>query len=132
MAQALFTPPDSSPKEQELFQRLHGLYEEQRQIYGQVLVLSQKQGQLVRHGNNLSEIRQLLQKKNVCLEIIKRLELTERSAKMEWEQGKRHWSAFNQSTLNGTLVKVSTLIEKILICEEKNDQEFIQQMRAQR
>ena len=131
MAQALFTTPDSNKKEQELFRRLHSLYEEQRQIYGQVLELSRQQGELVRSRSNLTEIRQLLQKKNVCLEIIKRLELTERSAKIEWEQGKRHWSAFNQSSLNQTLQKVSTLIEEILVCEEKNDLEFIQQMRAQ-
>ncbi len=131
MAQALFTIPDSSQKEQDLFRRLHGLYEEQRQIYGQVLELSRQQGNLVHNRSNLSEIRQLLQKKNVCLEIIKRLELTERSAKIEWEQGKRHWSAFNQASLNQTLVKVSTLIEDILLCEEKNDLEFIQQMKAQ-
>ena len=131
MAQALFTTPDSEKMELELFRRLQGLYEEQRQIYGQVLELSRQQGQLVRRGSNLSEIRQLLQKKNVCLEIIKRLELTERSAKIEWEQGKRHWSAQSQTSLNQILVQVSNLIEEILVCEEKNDQEFIKQMRAQ-
>lgn len=131
MAQALFTPPDSAKMESELFRRLQGLYEEQRQIYGQVLELSRQQGQLVRRGSNLSDIRQLLQKKNVCLEIIKRLELTERSAKIEWEQGKRHWSAQSQTNLNQILVQVSSLIEEILVCEEKNDQEFIKQMRAQ-
>ncbi len=130
MAQALFTPPDSQPKEQDLFRRLHCLYQEQRQIYTQVLELSRQQGELVRRKSNLTEIRQLLQKKNVCLEIIKRLELTESSAKTEWEQGKRHWSASNQSRLNQTLHKVSSLIEEILVCEEKNDLEFIQQMRA--
>jgi len=131
MAQALFTTPDSDLKEQELFRRLQGLYEEQRQIYGQVLDLSRQQGELVRRGSNLSEIRLLLQKKNACLEIIKRLELTERSAKIEWEQGKRHWTVQSQTSLNQILVQVSSLIEEILVCEEKNDQEFIQQMRAQ-
>ncbi|MCP4293671.1 MAG: hypothetical protein GY780_17730 [bacterium] len=131
MAPALSTHPENMNREQNLFRRLHGLYEEERQIYGQVLELSRQQGELVRQGNSLGDIRQLLQKKNVCLEIIKRLEMTERSAKNEWEQGKRQWSALNQSNLNKCLQDVSTLIEEILVCEEKNDQEFIQQMRAQ-
>ncbi len=130
MALGLSTPPEARTGEQELFNRLNGLYEEQRQIYSQVLELSRQQGQLVRRGSNLTEIRQLLQKKNVCLEIIKRLELTERSAKIEWERGKQRWSAVSQASLNLTLQKVGTIIEEILICEEKNDQEFIQQMRS--
>jgi len=130
MALGLSTPPEPRTGEQELFRRLNGLYEEQRQIYSQVLELSRQQGHLVRRGSNLTEIRQLLQKKNVCLEIIKRLELTERSAKIEWERGKQRWSAVSQASLNLTLQKVGTIIEEILICEEKNDQEFIQQMRS--
>ena len=130
MALVLSTHPEPFRAEQELFQRLNGLYEEQQQIYSQVLELSRQQGDLVRKGHSLTEIRQLLQKKNVCLEIIKRLELTERSAKFEWEQGKQRWSAVSQASLNITLQKVSSLIEEILLCEEKNDQEFIQQMRT--
>jgi hypothetical protein len=130
MALVLSTHPETPNGEQELFQRLNGLYEEQRQIYSQVLELSRQQGNLVRQGSSLTEIRQLLQKKNVCLEIIKRLELTERSAKMEWEQGRQRWSAVSQANLNLTLQKVGSLIEEILLCEEKNDQEFIQQMRT--
>ncbi len=130
MALVLSTHPEPLRGEQELFKRLNGLYEEQQQLYSQVLELSRQQGDLVRKGHSLTEIRQLLQKKNVCLEIIKRLELTERSAKIEWEQGKQRWSAVSQASLNFTLQKVSSLIEEILLCEEKNDQEFIQQMRT--
>ncbi len=130
MAQVLSTPPETLRGEDELFKRLNGLYEEQRQIYSQILELSRQQGEFVRRGSNLTEIRQLLQKKNVCLEIIKRLELTERSAKIQWQQGRRRWSAVSQASLNLTLQKVGTLIEEILLCEEKNDQEFIKQMRT--
>ncbi len=130
MALVLSTPPEPQRAEQDLFKRLTGLYEEQRQIYSQVLDLSQQQGDLVRNGHSLTEIRQLLQKKNVCLEIIKRLELTERKTKSEWEQGKHQWSAESQANLNSTLQRVSSLIEDILLCEEKNDLEFIQQMRT--
>ncbi len=130
MAPVLFTPPEPDTREKELFHRLQGLYEEQYQIYAQVLDLSRQQGALVRKGACLSEIRQLLNKKNVCLEIIRRIELTERSAKNQWEQGKHIWSLNNQSKLNQTLQKVSGLIEEILLMEEKNDQEFIKQMRA--
>lgn len=129
MALVLSTRPEAQKGEQELFRRLNGLYEEQRQIYSQVLELSRKQGEFIRRGQSLTEIRQLLQKKNVCLEIIKRLELTERTTKVQWEQGKQRWSAVSQASLNLTLQKVGSLIEDILLCEEKNDQEFIQQMR---
>ena len=78
----------------------------------------------------ISFVDRQLKAKNVCLEIIKRLELTERSSKSEWERGKSGWSLGNQTILNQTLQKVSSLIEEILHTEEKNDQEFIKQMRA--
>lgn len=116
--------------EQELFARLSDLYEEQRQIYSQILDLSRRQGDMVRRGACLTEIRQVLEKKNICLEIIKRSECTERTAKNLWEQGKARWSAHNQEHLNAALHGVSSLIEEILVCEERNDQAFIQQMRA--
>lgn len=124
----LSTIPELGQRENALFQRLESLFEEQRQIYQQVLELSRQQGELVSRGAPLADIRQVLQKKNVCLEIIRRLELTERSAKQEWEKGRQHWSAAHQARLNQNLHRVGSLIEEILVCEEKNDQQFIEQL----
>ncbi|PID78666.1 hypothetical protein CSB20_14015 [bacterium DOLZORAL124_64_63] len=113
-----------------MVRRLSALYSEQGEIYEQILRLSRQQGQMVQAGRDLSEIRQVLQKKNACLELIKRLELTERQARRQWERGKHQWSATAQKTLNTALHQVGSLIEEILLLEEKNDMEFIKQMRA--
>ena len=116
--------------EQDMVRRLSALYSEQGEIYEQILRLSHRQGELVQAGRDLSEIRLVLQKKNACLELIKRLELTERKARRQWEQGKQNWSASAQQAMNSALHRVGGLIEEILLVEEKNDMEFIKQMRA--
>lgn len=113
-----------------MVRRLTSFYEEQRGIYQQILELSRQQGRLVEAGQNLTEIRQILQKKKNCLEWIRRLDLTERQARRQWEEGKRNWSAGAQEAVGGTLQQLSGLIEEILLCEEKNDMEFIKQMRT--
>ena len=113
-----------------MVRRLAALYGEQGEIYEQILGLSRRQGQMVQAGRDLTEIRQLLQKKNACLELIKRLELTERTARQQWERGKHQWSGQSQQTMNAALRRVGGLIEEILLIEEKNDMEFIKQMRT--
>lgn len=116
--------------EQEIVRRLSTMYREQFEIYGQVLELSRQQGQMVRSGSPLNEIRALLQKKNVCLDLIKRLEMTERQARQLWERRKIHFSVPAQETLNKALRDVGGLIEEILILEEQSDMEFIERMRT--
>ncbi len=130
MAPAPSIAPETLLSEQDMIRRLTALYQEQGEIYQQILELSRLQGEMVRGGRSLGEIRQVLQKKNVCLEIVKRLELTERQARRQWEEGKRRWSAGSQQVMNRALQNVGGLIEEILLVEEKNDQEFIKQMRT--
>ena len=116
--------------EAELLQRLLALYEEERQIYSCVLELSRQQGEIVRRGGGLNEVRQVLTKKKNCLDIIARLELTERRNKQEWERRRRVFSQPSRRRLQDSLNQVTALIEEILTCEENNDHELIQQARA--
>lgn len=116
--------------EAELLQRLLALYEEERQIYTCVLDLSRRQGEIVRRGGGLPEVRQVLAKKKNCLDIIARLELTERRNKQEWERRRRHFSSASRRRLQDSLNQVTALIEEILSCEENNDRDLIQQARA--
>ncbi len=116
--------------EGELLQRLLGLYAEERQIYGQVLELSRQQGEIMRQGAGLGEVRQVLQKKKNCLEIIGRLELMEKRNKQEWERRRQGFSRMNRNRLQNALDQVTGLIEEILTCEEANDLYLIEQARA--
>lgn len=110
-----------------LLQRLLGLYEEEKQVYAQVLALSRTQGEILRRGGGLREVRAVLEKKKRCLEIIGRLELMEQRNKQEWERRRHEFSGANRLRLQQALDQVSALIEEILACEERNDLELIEQ-----
>ena len=116
--------------EGELLQRLLGLYEEERQIYGQVLDLSRQQGDIMRQGGGLGEVRRVLEKKKNCLEIIGRLELMEKRNKQDWERRRQGFSRPNRNRLQQALNRVTGLIEEILTCEEANDLYLIEQART--
>jgi hypothetical protein len=116
--------------ERELLQRLLGLYAEERQIYGTVLDLSRQQGEIVRRGGGLHDVRRVLEQKKNCLEIIGRLELMEKRNKQEWEQRRREFSRASRRQLRESLDQVTSLIEDILTCEEQNDRDLIEQART--
>lgn len=105
--------------------RLLGLYEEQRRVYEQVLDLSRRQGEIVRAGGSLADVRKVLQEKKRCLGLIGRLDATERTTKQTWERNRQQWSAAGKARLHATLADVTDIIEEILACEEKNDLELI-------
>ncbi|MFN2370658.1 MAG: hypothetical protein ABR506_05810 [Candidatus Krumholzibacteriia bacterium] len=108
-----------------LLERLLGLYAEEHEVYGRVLELSRQQGRIVRTGGHLAEVRRVLEQKKACLDLVARLELTERGSKAAWEQGRRSWSPAGQARLHAALCGVTALIEDILACEEENDLEMI-------
>ena len=72
-------------------------------------------------------MRRLLDQKKNCLEIVGRMELTERDAKRAWERERRTWTAAGRAQLHAALKAVADLIEEILTCEEKNDMYLIEQ-----
>lgn len=120
---------DIRQAEAEILDRLLGLYEEERLVYHRILELSRNQGELLRQGAPLGNVRRLLDQKKVCLETIRRLELTEARSKQDWERGQHHWSAAGKARLHGALRRVGELIEDILQCEESNDMVLIGQAR---
>jgi len=122
--------PENRRSEQELLDRLLGLYEEERQLYARVLELSREQGETVNRGGSLASVRRILEQKKQCLDLIGRLELTEHRAKVEWEKGRQHWSSSGRRNLHDAVQEVAGLIEEILIREEKNDLILIEQTRV--
>lgn len=122
--------PEIERSEEDLLARLLGLYEEERQLYGQVLELSREQGALLSRGESLASIRRLLESKNECLDLIGRLELTEHRSKVAWEKGRSRWSTTGRRRLHEAIQEVARLIEEILICEEKNDLILIEKTRV--
>jgi len=116
--------------EQDLLNRLLGLYEEERQLYAKILDLSRQQGMIVSRRGSLASVRRILDQKKQCLDLIGRLEMTEHRAKVEWEKGRAQWSTAGRRMLHEAVQEVTRLIEEILICEEKNDLILIEQTRV--
>jgi len=130
MALQASTTLDLGGRETVLIRRLCSLYEEEIQVYGRVLTLSRQQGNLIRQGMPLGEIRSLLEQKMECLNLIVRLENAEKVARDEWEKGKAQWSSSGRSRIQSVLARVGSMIENILICEEENDLQLIKQTEA--
>lgn len=122
--------PDWRFEEDKLLERLLGLYEEERLLYGQVLDLSRQQGEAVSSGGSLASVRRILEQKKDCLDLVGRLELTEHRTKVAWEKGRQGWSTAGRRKLHEAVQEVTLLIEEILVSEEKNDLILIEQTRV--
>lgn len=123
-------PIERTRSEEELLERLLNLYQEESDLYEQVLELSRQQGEAVSRGGSLASVRRLLEKKKGCLDLVGRLELTEHRTKVAWEKGRAGWSSSSRRQLHDAVQEVTRLIEEILICEEKNDLILIEQTRV--
>jgi len=122
--------PETRLTEEGLLERLLGLYEEERELYAQVLQFSRDQGAAVSSGGSLASVRRILERKKGCLDLIGRLELTEHRTKVAWEKGRHGWSAPGRRKLHEAVQEVAGLIEEILVAEEKNDLILIEQTRV--
>ncbi len=122
--------PETRNTEGGLLDRLLGLYEEECALYGQVLQLSREQGEAVSQGGSLASVRRILERKKGCLDLIRRLELTEHRTKVAWEKGRSDWSTAGRRRLHDAVQEVAVLIEEILVAEEKNDLILIDQTRG--
>ena len=129
MAPQAIATPEPTVAERKLLDRLLGLYEEERRLYLEVLSLSRRQGDAIRAGAPIGDIRRLLSRKKTCLETIGRLERTEGPSKAQWRQGRPTWSHAGRARLHDTLEDVGRLIENILECEEANDRALLEQTR---
>ena len=130
MGLPLTSLPEVETGESELLDRLLGLYEEERQLYVQVLQLSRQQGEAISEGGSLASVRRILEKKKSCLDLVGRLELTEHRTKVAWEKGRYGWTSGGRLKLHDAVQEVAGIIEKILICEERNDHILIEKTRV--
>jgi hypothetical protein len=96
------------------------LYAGQRRLYGEILALSRRQGELLRSGARMGELRALLTAKRDRLDAIARLEREHAPARVTWER-ERTVNA-GAPRLHCALREVAVLIEEILETEEYNDQ----------
>jgi hypothetical protein len=126
MPSPTMTLTDPVAQERRLLDRLLGLYDEERQLYLEVLTLSRRQGEAIRGGAPVGEVRRLLSRKKSCLETIGHLELTEKQNKSQWRQGRANWSPGGRARLHDALQDVGQLIESILECEEANDRALME------
>lgn len=109
----------------DLVGRLLDLYRHELEIYRRVLSLSHRQGDVVRQGGSFREVRTVLEEKNRCLAVIARLEKDETASRTAWERDRNSLSSGDRSRVHRALQAVADLIEEILACEEKNDNDLI-------
>ena len=127
MALPLSSPGNPAARESEILGRLLGLYDEERQVYGRIRELTLQQGEQLRQGAPLGDIRRLLEQKKACLDVIGRLEMTERHTKNHWARERDAWSGAGKARLQAALQSVTDVIEDILAAEEKCDLYLIEQ-----
>ncbi len=121
---------EPAANERHVLTRLLTLYEQEHQLYNQVLELSRRQGEIVRHRAPFDQVRAVLQEKKNCLLTIDRLEDSEHECRRLWQEGRRHWSAEARARMRSLLQEIGNTIETILQYEEQNDQLLLDQMRS--
>lgn len=102
-----------------VLEELLHLYAGERRLYTDILALSRRQGELLRGGARIGELRALLATKRDRLDAIARLEREHAPARADWER-QRSGNA-GAARLHAALREVATMIEEILETEESND-----------
>ena len=121
------TGPEVPPASGDLLERLLALYRQEEQLYTRVLALAAQQFEIANQGAAIGEIRRILARKQTCLEEIGRLEVQENAARTAWERGHGTWSPREQARLLAGRARITALIDEILACEERSDQELFAQ-----
>jgi hypothetical protein len=125
MAPTASTPPETRAGGPDLLDGLIEIYGRERQLYREVLRLSEEQASLVRRGEGLAAIRRLLDAKRERLDEIARLESGSTAARAEWERMRHGLSGSQPVRLQQSLQAVGELIERILQVEAENDRLFM-------
>jgi len=125
MAIPSLKPLDAVPGRPDLVGNLLELYRNELEIYRRVLALSHQQGAVVKRGGSFQEVRKLLEEKNRCLAVIARLEKDATFSRTAWERDRDSLTTADRSRVHRALQAVADLIEEILVCEERNDNELI-------
>jgi len=101
------------------------LYERERSMYQEILELSRRQGEAIREGVELSEIRVLLDRKRTMLDMITHMEAQHRPARQIWEESRHRLQTDFAARMQGILGTVAGLLEEILSLEAENDRLFL-------
>lgn len=128
MAQHPATSDCLAVQERQLLERLLHLYAEERRIYSEVLSLSRRQGEVVRQGEGIHKMNQILVAKQKHLDEITRLEEADRTARNAWREHRERWSGTASARLHTAIQEVGSLIEEILLSEEENDRLLLEMM----
>jgi len=105
--------------------RLVELYESERRLYGEILDLSRRQGRAIRDGRPLEEIRGLLERKRLMLEMIVHMEAGCQEARRGWEAHRHRLAGDLAARMQTVLAAVAALLEEILAVEAENDRLFL-------
>jgi hypothetical protein len=105
------------------------LYDQERQIYGEILALCKQQGEIIRCGNPFQELRRVLQQKREHLDAISALERSHEQDRTAWMTSRKRFSGGGRAMLQQALQRVAALIEEILLREEENDRLLLEETR---
>ncbi len=118
---------ERSLRRERQLQDLLALYGQERRIYGEVLELSRRQGEMIRRREDLGAIREVLEAKRSRLELIGQLEARHAEARRYWERQRSLLTGPLVVQLQRALQDVGTIIEEILQLEADNDRLFLEQ-----
>ena len=121
------TSPEPGGTERAALARLLRFYAQEEELYARILAFAEQQEEIVRTGAAIGEIRGLLERKQDCLDEVGRIETAEHATRTAWEREHGAWSADGRAQLLAARARITTLIEEILACEERNDRELIAQ-----
>jgi len=105
--------------------RLVDLYERERRMYAEILDLSRRQGRAIRDGRPLEEIRGLLERKRLMLDMIVHMETSHFEARKGWEMHRHRLTGDLAARMQTVLGAVAGLLEEILALEAENDRLFL-------
>jgi FlgN protein len=125
MASMISTYAESKPRELSLLEAVVSLYEQEKEIYRSILSLSRRQTEMIRDGQELSEIRVILGQKNARLDKVKSLERQYAEARAHWERKRSVLTGEIPARLQTLFTDIGNMIEEILQVEAVNDQLFM-------
>lgn len=128
MAPTSSTGADAMPlHDRRRLEALLDLHARERVMYAEVLELSRAQLAAVRNGRDLTEIRDLLEKKKRLLDMIAGMESRHEGAREVWERHRSRMDADLRTRMQASLGGLGGVIEEILELEAETDRAFLAQ-----
>ncbi len=111
-------------RSRDLLEGLLDLYERERSMYGEVLTLTRRQLESVRRGDDLADVRDILDRKRRMLDMIAGMEQGHAQARSVWDEVRGTLDGDLPRRMRACLKSLGELIGEILELEAETDRVF--------